>query len=377
MRSSLDPAVRRVAETCALLGGSLLVAALLAEGALRVLAREGVRLARQVAATDPYVVKVEPHGAFGYRQTPGAVLSYANGTRARANRQGFRGPDVEVSKPAGVFRIILLGESTTHGWYVDDSQTIDTYLRARLAEQRPDLRTEVVNLAYDGYDAYQIWQRLLDDGIALQPDLIIVNAGVNDVRNAHFPNLGDPDPRTLIWEGELERQRRERARGGPSPWTRLKHLLYIARFPGVVRENLEQRRNYGAVAIARDPYPDAVGAFARNVERIVALAHGIGAPLILSTPPSALLLPDAPSPMGPRSYWVVDAATTQRYRDSLAARLRQIAAERASEGEQVAYLAVKLPGRMFLDDCHLTPEGNQALAASFAAAIRSYLPRRR
>jgi lysophospholipase L1-like esterase len=380
--------LRRVAATAVLLAGSLLVAALLAEGALRLLAVWGNPLARRVEALDPSAIKVEPFGAFGYRQRPGAVLDYGNGARATANPQGFRGPDVTVPKPAGTFRVILLGGSSTHGWYVNDDQTIDAYLRERLAAERPDLRIEAVNLAYDGYDSYQLWQRLLVDGVPLEPDLIVVNTGVNDVRNAKYPHLrGDPDPRTLIWEADMERLRQEEAAGGPALWTRIKHWSYLARLPGVVRDLLQARAaraqrvaeaagGRGAAA-ARGPYPDAADNFQHNVEEIADLARKLGVPLLLSTPPSALLLPDAPASMPPRDYWVGDAATTQRYRDTLAARLALVAAQRSAAGQPVRYLAVKLPGRLFLDDVHLKPDGNRAMAAALAAATAPYLPPKR
>ncbi len=55
----------------------------------------------------------------------------------------------------------------------------------------------------------------------------------------------------------------------------------------------------------------------------------------------------------------IDAATTQRYRDTLAARLKAIAEWASTVGYPVTYLAPKLPGRMFLDDVHLTAEGNR------------------
>lgn len=366
--------LKQVASAAALLVGSLLAAAVLAEGALRALAAAGNRLARQVAAVDPYAIKIEPHGAFGYRQRPGAVLLYSNGTRATANAEGFRGPEVAIPKPSGTFRIILLGESSTHGWYVNDNQTIDAYLRELLAADRPDLRLEVVNLAYDGYDAYQMWQRLLDDGVRLQPDLIVVNAGANDARNAKYPGLGDPDPRTLIWEADLRRLRDEVARRGPTLWTRLKHLSFLARLPGVVREDLARRRTGGRQAGTHGPYPDAANNFERNLERIADIAHRLGVPLLLSTPPSALALPDAPSHMPPRDYWLRDAATTQRYRDTLATRLRGLAARRAAAGQPVRLVSHRMPGRLFLDDVHLTPEGNRAMAADFAPAIMPFLP---
>jgi lysophospholipase L1-like esterase len=368
------PALRRVAGAAALLGASLLVAALLAEGTLRILAASGNALAGRIAAFDPYSIKVEPHGAFGYRQRPGAVLTYANGTRATANREGFRGPEVAIPKPAGVYRIILLGESSTHGWYVNDDQTIDTYLRARLAAIRPGLRVEVVNLAYDGYDAYQMWQRLRDDGVRLQPDLLLVNAGVNDVRNAKYPDLrGDPDPRTLIWEADLRRLRQQQAAGGPTLWTRLKHVSYLARLPGVAR-GWWRPRGQGR-PVEPGPYPDAADNFQRNVERIAGIARELRVPLLLSTPPSALLLSDAPPAMQARDYWIGDAATTQRYRDTLAARLGALATQLSTAGQPVARLAPRLPSRMFLDDVHLTADGNRAIATAFAEAVTRYLPR--
>ena len=368
--------LRRIIAAGTLLSVSLLVAFLLGEGALRLLAAAGYQPARRVAAADPSAVKVQPFGAFGYRQRPGARLRYGNGTVATANRQGFRGPDVAIPKPAGTFRIILLGESSTHGFNVNDNQTIDAFMRADLAAQRSDLRVDVVNLAYDGYDAYQMWQRLLVDGVPLRPDLIIVNAGANDVRNAHFASRGDPDPRTLIWEGEMRRQRAEIARGGPTLWTQIKHLSYLARLPGIIRENLAGQRVARRERAAPGPYPDAANNFARNIERIADVAGRLEVPLILSTPPSALLLGDAP-PMEPRSYWVVNREVTQRYRDTLAARMRRIAAQRLRDGQPVRYEAFYLPGTLFLDDVHLTPQGNRAMAANFVDAVTPFLPRRR
>ena len=376
--ASPAPALRRAAAAGALLALSLLLAALLAEGVLRVLAAAGNPLARRVAAVDPDAVKVEPHGRFGYRQRPGAVLVYANGTRASANRQAFRGPEVAVPKPRGAYRIVLLGESSTHGWDVNDDQTLDGYLRARLEAERPDLDVEVVNLAYDGYDAYQMWQRLVDDGVPLQPDLVLANAGVNDVRNARLPDLGgDPDPRTLIWEGEMRRQRRALALGRPATWDRVKHFSLLARLPGVLEDDVAARRQTRRDAAAGGSLAAAAANFARNMERIAGVARGLGVPLLLSTPPSALLLPDAPSGMIRRSYWIGDAPTTQRYRDTLAARLRGLAGRLAAAGQPVTYLAPALPGRMFLDDVHPTAEGYRALADAFASAVVPYLPRRR
>jgi lysophospholipase L1-like esterase len=163
-------------------------------------------------------------------------------------------------------------------------------------------------------------------------------------------------------------------RGGPTLATRAKHWLYLARLPGALR-NLRAMQQTGPKP-AEHVYPDAAVQFALNVGRIADEAARLGVPLLLSTPPSVITRPDAPRGMAPRSYWIVDPATTQAYRDTLAARLVTIARERGRAGQPVVYVPHDLPSNLFLDDCHLTPDGNRRLAADFAAALEPLLTRR-
>ncbi len=348
------------------MGAGLLFALVIAEVALRAATLVSAPLKRRFEQWDPMGILIEPHGSYGYRQKPGAVYHYENQTSASANAQGWRGPDVAIPKPAGTLRVVLLGESTTHGWGVNDSETIDTYLRGDLSRQlgRP---VEAVNLAFDGYDSWQLLQRLESDGLRLQPDLLIVNTGINDVRNANFSNLKDPDPRTLIWETDLKRLREERARGGPTFGTRIKHWSYVARL--VVMIHNRQPNPVARVEAIRvaHVYPDAAANFARNLHRIdsVAAAHGI--PVIYSTPASALRTPKYHAgDVSGRTYWIRDAATTQAYRDTLASRLEALADSGKARGRQVVYISYQLPPDVFLDDCHLTPQGNRMVAGRLA-----------
>ncbi|HEY2806923.1 MAG TPA: SGNH/GDSL hydrolase family protein, partial [Gemmatimonadales bacterium] len=327
--------------TLALVISSLVVSLLIAEGALRIAARFAIAGADRLAKIDPMKVLIEPHGAFGYRQRPNVVFAYGNGSTASANAMGYRGPLVTIPKPAGTFRVILLGESTTHGWGVVDSETIDTYLRPLLAQQARGRRVEVVNLAFDGYDAYQVWQRLLSNGTRFQPDAIIANVGINDVRNARFaPPLGDPDPRTLIWEADLKRLRREAANGGPSFSTRFKHYFFLARLPGMMNDLMFRHRP--ALKPEVTVYPQAADNFQRNVLRIADVARDLDVPLILSTPPS-ILPRTGDSRLAPRDYWIRDAVTTQLYRDTLAARLIAIQQQRAAQGQTIIYVSHTIP----------------------------------
>lgn len=365
-------------------GGSLhrrvlatLVAAALglagAELVTRAFARFGGELGAELARFDPLRARFAPHGDFGYREWPNHPYPFGNGTVAYSNSMAYRGPEVAWEKPADAYRIVLLGESTTHGFGVEDDQTIDAFMRAELAARHPGRRFEVVNLALGGYDAYQIFERMRTDGVRLRPDLVIVNSGINDVRNAQFPDLEIPGPdrRTLIWEDDLARLRADLKRGGPGAWTRIRHHLFLARLPGFARAQMQTKE---AVARLRsvEPYPDAVEYFAYYVERTADLADEIAADLVLSTPASALAHYD-PRSMSFRGYWIIDAETTEAYRRLLARRMREIAQARSRRGRRVPYLSHDLPPDHFLDDCHLTAEGNRAVARRFVEAAAPFI----
>jgi lysophospholipase L1-like esterase len=327
--------------------------------------------ARQVVEVDALSARIEPDGEFGYRQKPNSRYRYGNGTVATSNAMGFRGPIVSVPKPPGTFRIVLLGESTTHGWGVDDDETIDAYMRRLLAERYPARRLDVVNLAFDGYDTNQLYERLQNDGLRLAPDLLIVNAGINDVRNARFPNLRDRDPRTLLFANIVSIQR-EAARDGPRAWTWIKHHSYLARLPGMVRSQLTEARAAASTAWVT-PNPRAVDYFDLNLRRIAELVRTSAIPIVFSTPPSSIPMRYAPRDTLARSYWIVGAKTTQSYRDALAHRMRQVTAELQREGRPVIYVRHQLPPELFLDDCHLTAQGNRQMAVDFVTAAQPFL----
>jgi lysophospholipase L1-like esterase len=317
-------------------------------------------IAREVRQADPFAIQVRPDGDFGFRQKPNGTFRYQNGTVATSNAQGYRGPVVDSVKAPGTTRIVLLGGSSTHGWGVVDDSTLDTFMRSELAERAPDLRVEVVNLAFDGYDSQQFVQRLRVDGIPLEPDIIIVNAGANDVRNSRYQNLQPRDERTLLWEPPIRTMREEERRGGPTVETRLKRALYLARVPGIVKVHvraMQTEQPQGPIV----PNFAAADYYEQNLQEIVELAAAQGACLVLSTEPSALkwLPPDSVSEV---SYWVGTAAQTQQVRDTLGVRMQSVADRAASSGQPVWHIGPDLPQTGFLDDSHLAASGYRELA---------------
>lgn len=341
------------------------VALAVAEGAVRLAMAASPQLAELFG--DPMAVQIEPHGQHGYRPRAGARLTYANGTVATANARHWRGDVVDDARVPNEVRVVLLGGSTTHGWGVNDNDALDAALRRTLSAAWPNRPVRVINLGYDGYDSWQDWERWRTDGVPLAPDVVVIHNGINDVRNARWPLVSSPDPRTLMWEPVLVRLRAEQAAGGPSWRTRLKHWCALLRVPGAIRDRLRARAS--VTAPPATPYPQAAAQYADNVQRIVADARARGVHVLLSTPPSALASFPADT-TSTISYWVGTAATTQRVRDTLDARLRGIAAAVPAESRPVVqYVPLSVARSAFLDDCHLTAAGNAEVATSLAAAI--------
>lgn len=89
---------------------------------------EDYALHTQIAAED---FRWSPHPYLGYFPTPG----YQKGKTSH-NSLGFRGPEFPLQKPSGIFRIVVLGGSTTYTMMVEDNaQTFRAQLERLLQEQ--------------------------------------------------------------------------------------------------------------------------------------------------------------------------------------------------------------------------------------------------
>jgi lysophospholipase L1-like esterase len=100
------------------------------------------------------------------------------------NNYGFRDAEVPMPKPAGVYRIVCLGGSTT-----EEGPTVDlTYpnLLERELNQRCGAGPfDVINAGIPGAQAIHAKMRL-PDYMALAPDLLLVYIGANDLTHFHL-----------------------------------------------------------------------------------------------------------------------------------------------------------------------------------------------
>jgi len=116
------------------------------------------------------------HRYLGYYPTP----NYVSGNN-RHNSLGYRGEEIEVPKPAGRFRIVCLGGSTTYTGQVDDYKKSYPALLEDYLKEKGYENVDVVNAGASGWSS---WESLINLELRVQdldPDLIVVYHAINDV----------------------------------------------------------------------------------------------------------------------------------------------------------------------------------------------------
>lgn len=91
------------------------------------------------------------------------------------NSHCVHGPEFDVPKPAGIFRIVCLGDSCTH--FGPDSYA--SHLQETLKSRRSE-SVEVINAGVAGYSSHQGLARLRTEVVNWRPNLVTVYFGWND-----------------------------------------------------------------------------------------------------------------------------------------------------------------------------------------------------
>jgi hypothetical protein len=125
----------------------------------------------------------------GYRLKPGGIGQYHMGIPAVANSHGHRDVEVTLKKPAGVFRILVLGDSFTVGANVRQEEAYPKVLEKRLKNVYGS-RIQVVNSGVGGWQPFQYAQYFEHYGQQFEPDLILVGFFVGNDTFDDFTNVG-------------------------------------------------------------------------------------------------------------------------------------------------------------------------------------------
>lgn len=124
----------------------------------------------------------DPRLSFVHAPNRSALLM---GVPVSINSHGLRDREYARAKPAGVYRVVMLGDSTTLGWGVALEQTVAKLLETELnALQVPGYdRFEVLNAGVGNYGTVQEVTHYLTYERDFHPDLVILQYFINDAES--------------------------------------------------------------------------------------------------------------------------------------------------------------------------------------------------
>ena len=115
----------------------------------------------------------------GHEHRPGASGVYM-GVPVSINSSGLRDRDYSMEKPAGVVRVLMLGDSLTFGWGAPEEGTTSTSLERRLNSGTGPSQFEVINSGVGNTNTAMQVAYFIHKGYRFQPDVVVLNYFIND-----------------------------------------------------------------------------------------------------------------------------------------------------------------------------------------------------
>lgn len=173
--------MKRVLQNLALVLGSTVFSVAVMECGLRV-----YYYGSPVHLSGEHAVRV-PHPVRGWTLDPGGEAFQRTkdyGVTVRINAKGLRDQPHDYEPEAGVFRIIVLGDSFMEAYQVPLEDSLPYRLQERLGQRR----VEVINLGVGGYGTAQQYLYLRDEGLRYRPYVVVMAFFTgNDVQNNSRP----------------------------------------------------------------------------------------------------------------------------------------------------------------------------------------------
>lgn len=166
---------------------SVLAALCLAEVAFRLLDRFGVvEYPRYDEAKVVHRFSENPR--LVYELKPSFAGHMIEGVAVRTNSLGMRDREYTLSKPPGVVRIAVVGDSVAFGGDMEVEHVFSEVLEAKLNEAAPG-KYEVMNFAVVGYNSEQEEIVLREKVLPASPDVVFVAYCLND--DSYTDGLGE------------------------------------------------------------------------------------------------------------------------------------------------------------------------------------------
>ena len=195
----------------------------------------------------------KPHPTFLWELYPGKegkTFIAGKMVTMKINRYGFRGPEIEKKKPSGVYRIMILGDSSAFGFAVNQDEVFASVLQKKLKDEYPAKKIEVVNAAVMGYTTFSTLNFFREKGIEFNPDLIIISHNndpdfdLDEDKNRVPPKFLQPIMKILYKSKIYMAIRREilnrKYQKTPEIYGKIKPSQGVSRVsPGDLRKNLQ------------------------------------------------------------------------------------------------------------------------------------------
>ncbi|MGE5523504.1 MAG: SGNH/GDSL hydrolase family protein [Rhodospirillaceae bacterium] len=119
-------------------------------------------------------------------------IAVTAGKNYRINRWGMRDQDYTLEKPAGTYRIAMIGDSRAVGWGVEYEERFETLLEQQTNKEwtgGATKRYEILNFSMDGYVPVQRLLSFEEKGLRCNPDAVIYIAGRRDTYLDHHAQM--------------------------------------------------------------------------------------------------------------------------------------------------------------------------------------------
>lgn len=308
---------------------------------------------------------------------------------------------VPETKPNGVFRIVVLGESTARGWPYGTEAAFPAWVAAALDDPAGPPRVEVINLGMDSLDSDDFVEMM--GALAAKPvDLFLIYSGHNEYSGHYLLDAPTPFRRKMEALRDAMVHHSKAAQFLRHKTQEMKRAAFLSNQTAILLLlNKEFLFNHDADrALARFPFPEEIRATIRdhwleNVSRLIALA---GRGRILFVVPSSNVTDIAPirSPlsferlMRANCEWEKDTPGCRRqqardllaseavmhrlppdFADALREKLERAGIPFVEAGLDKDQLGCwpDCPERWFLDFVHPTVEGHRRIALALLPEI--------
>jgi lysophospholipase L1-like esterase len=347
---------------------------LLLEGGCRAALRlkTGTWPETQVEAYTRFVEKIgkayRPHPLLIVAGRSDAVLEAA-GHVVHFNTRGQRATnvrDVPVPKPEGTWRVVCVGGSTTFDLLApDDAGTWPARLGTLLGP-----RADVVNGGFPGWTSLESLVSLEIRDLDLQPDLVVVFSGVNDLQPAGYVPFS---PDYTAGHAEIL----PRVTGvAPVPVRFVSRLVFVEWLRGRLKTQGQAVEGYTPSyewkgGPKRDDIPvEAVAVYERNLRSTVAVAAAHGARTLLVAQSARVRAQHETEDRVWLEGWT-PGLTAAGYLAGLA-RYNAVAKKLGDEGLALfldPFAAGAFGDTHFLDPVHFSPAGSELFAKALAAYV--------